>query len=410
MESPQTGQVSTSDLYLMPALDEAILKSPRASAIRSLLPIAKSGYLQATVMPNPSFIYLQNFKADQVKEVGASIPVEPPWKLAFRLLAAKRQITQTDLEIVQNLWTLRADVRRAYLDLIIAQEMSALETELAGIFRQFLDAAQEKYKSGAVPQIEVEKARLATQQAEIEVERQAQRVILARQHLNIIMGRSVDAPLAVPRLHTVIAQSEQSKLLPDFAHDVRPLSEFIAEAMEYRPQLKVIQQTIKTNGANLTTAFGNIAPNPVLTFGHLTANDIGPTNGITKGYWAGVNVDIPVFDVQQGNVARLRATIKQLKCELEAQKNIATDQVAASYRRLLIARQVTRAYQERVLATSKTVVQMTKESYQYGRSDITAALVAAQLNIQTQTQYLTAVSEYQQALTDLEQAVGKPLE
>jgi outer membrane protein TolC len=52
---------------------------------------------------------------------------------------------------------------------------------------------------------------------------------------------------------------------------------------------------------------------------------------------------------------------------------------------------------------------MTKESYQFGRSDITSALVAAQLNIQTQTQYLTAVSDYQQALTDLEQAVGKPL-
>lgn len=415
-------------LTLQDALNEALLKSPRASAARAQLPIARSAYLQATVMPNPSFIYLQNFKADKVQELGAQIPVEPPWKLAFRLIAAKRQVTQADLQIIQALWTLRADVRRAYLDAIIAQEMEALQIQLLDIYGQLSSAAEEKYKAGAVPLLEFEKARLATQQTEIEKERQSQRVILAKQHLNIILGRQPDAPVRVPRLDEAV-NTEKARVIPDLDNEPKPLNVFIAMAEKSAPQLRVLAQEVRVNRANLASAVGNILPNPVLSFGHLTAKDIGPggqnqplgmassaegsmqsQNDVTKGYFVGVTVDVPVFDVQQGNIARLKATIKQVQAETASQQNIISDQVANAYRRLLIARTVTRGYTSRVLATSAKVVQMNRESYQYGRSDITAALVGAQLNIQTQTQYLTTIAEYQLALTDLEQAVGTPLD
>lgn len=53
---------------------------------------------------------------------------------------------------------------------------------------------------------------------------------------------------------------------------------------------------------------------------------------------------------------------------------------------------------------------MQRLSYQFGRTDITAVLQAIQENILTENQYLSALSEYQQAFTDLEQAVGLPLE
>lgn len=430
---PQSGK-DGAYFSLSVALDQSLLQSPRAAAARAQLPITRSNYLQATVMPNPTFIYLQNFKADKVQELGVQIPVEPPWKLAFRLLAAKRQVSQTDLEIIRSLWLLRAEIRRAYLDVVIAQEVAALQTQLLEIYRQLQNAAEERYKAGGVALVEVEKARLATEQAEIEQDRQAQKVILAKQHLNIIMGRLPDFVLDVPRLE-LAATVDKTRILPDFDAEPRPLNDFIALAAKSSLDLKVLAQSVKVNQANLATAIGNIAPNPVLSFGHLTAIDIGTGssnqgnsivtgdqtasglapvnnqgNNVTKGYFVGVNVDVSVFDFQQGNISRLRATIKQLRAEQLAQQNIVSDQVAAAYRRLVIARRVARAYRERVLGRAAKVVKMNQESYQYGRSDITSALVGAQLNIQTQTQYLSAIAEYQTAMTDLEQAVGTPLD
>lgn len=419
-------KVESTYLTLYQALDEALMNSPRAGAIRAQLPIAKAGYAQATVMPNPQFIYQQSFKADQVREIGAQVTVEPPWKLVFRLIAAKRQVTQQDLQNLRDLWALRADVRRAYLNLVIAQETLALRTDLAEIFRKLLTAAEEKFNAGQIAQIDAEKARLASQQADVEVERQAQQVILSRQHLSIIMGRDVDAPLTVPRLSIVVAKPELYALVPDFARELKPLPNFVSEAMVNRPQLKVVEQTIRTNHALLANAYGNIIPNPQFQFAQVvspleggatsssssSSSDVAATSGPSthKGYFIGATVPIPVFDVQQGEIARLKATIKQLKLQLQAQRNVATDEVVAAYRRLVIAYRVTKSYQDRVLGTSDKVVRMTEESYKFGRSDITAALVSAQLNIQTQTQYLGAISEYQQALTDLEQAIGKPLE
>lgn len=434
LKGPISAQSSANNVFvsLPETLDEALLKSPRATAARAQLPIAKSAIWQATVMPNPAFIYAENFKADKVKELAMQLPVEPPWKMAFRLLAAKRQIGQAELEIAQTLWTLRADVRRAYLDVVIAQELAALQVELLSIYRQFYDAAQARFEAGGIPQLEVEKARLAMQQAEVEQDKQSQRVILAQQHLSIIIGREPDSVLNVPRLD-FSANVERTQLLPDFNQELKPLAAFIQLGLKNSPQLRVLVQSIRFNRANLANAVGNVFPNPVLTFGHITATDIGPGQGnnqtvagsdtsigssqqgqnasnVQKGYLIGVNVDIPIFDMQQGNISRLNATIRQLKAEQLSQQNIISDQIANAYRRLVIARRVMLAYRDRVLSTSARLVRMNRESYQYGRSDITAALVGAQLNLQTQNQYLTAVSDYQQALTDLEQAVGTPLD
>jgi outer membrane protein TolC len=45
-----------------------------------------------------------------------------------------------------------------------------------------------------------------------------------------------------------------------------------------------------------------------------------------------------------------------------------------------------------------------------GQSDISDTLIAQQQNIQVRKDYLDAVSNYQQAYTDLEQSIGEPIE
>src|SRR6185369_15950290 len=85
------------------AMDETLLKSPRAASLRMQLGIAKSGLIRATEMPNPSIFMDNGYRAEFTYRYGVTVPIEPPWKIALRILAAKKQIRLADLEIAKGL-------------------------------------------------------------------------------------------------------------------------------------------------------------------------------------------------------------------------------------------------------------------------------------------------------------------
>lgn len=398
-------------LGLVQAFDEALVKHPRVAAVRAQLGIAKAQLASALTMPNPAILIYQGQRAEQTYQLGASVPIEPPWKLVTRLLVARAQIKQTDLQILNALWLLRNDVRKAYLSLIIAQETVETLGDLLELSRALLNVATKRFQAGDVPELDVLKARLATSQAEVDYNQGVRRVIEAKQQLNIVMGRHYDGLLNVPRLppppFKLDAQTYQ--LLPDFEKPLVPLADLISRALDTRLEIKIIKQSIKVGEAALRNAYGNIIPNFQMNVGNsITGN---PPEGpkIKNGYFIGIAQEVPVLNFQQGDIARNKTTIKQLGFELNAQKNVVTAEVSSAYQRLVAARDRIRAYQEHVLADSQEVARLARRSYEVGQSDITATLAAQQANVQIRGQYLDAVRAYQEAFTDLERSIGRAL-
>ena len=406
---PPTLQPSGPLISIVQALDETLLKSPRAAAFRAVLGIARSGYWAASVMPNPVLFFDRAPRAEQVRRIGPQITWDPPWKLAFRLLAAKRFVDQTRLEILLNLWHLRADVRRAYTEFVVAQETAETLSQLVDLARRLLDVAQKRFTAGDVPELDVLKARLATSQAEIDLEQGLRRIVRARQQLNVIMGRDVNGELQVPRLPPFKLRVEKNDLLPNFEEPVPPLTDYIAQAMENRLELKGISQQIKVANAQLLNAWGNIPPDPTMTIGNSVAGNppLGPK---LRAYFVTLNLELPALNVQQGEIARLKATIKQLKAQYASQQNVVISEVSAAYQNLLTFRERIRVYQEHVLADSQEVARLARRSYEVGQSDITSTLQAQQANFNIRNLYLDNVSAYQQSFIDLEQSIGKPLQ
>jgi outer membrane protein, heavy metal efflux system len=215
----------------------------------------------------------------------------------------------------------------------------------------------------------------------------------------------------VPRLPgvTFTLKVQKNDLLPDFDKPIPPLETFVADGLKNRLDIKLIDQTIKTNVANRRVAIGNILPTPTVGFGNaITGN---PATGPKLHGWNfGLNAEVPVFNWQQGDLTRIAAIIRQLQLERGATVNLITAQISAAYQRLLAARDRIRVYQEHVLADSREVARLAQRSYEVGQSDITSTLAAQQANVQIRSQYLDAVLAYQQAFTDLEQAIGHPLQ
>jgi outer membrane protein, heavy metal efflux system len=407
--NPSTqNQSSAGEVSLNQALNETFGLSPRAASVRLQLGIAKSAIPQALTFPNPSLIVYNGFIAEQTYQLGASIPIEQPWKVFFRLVSAKQQIKQADLEIQRNLWLLRSNVRRAFLEVVLAEEMAQTLAQVADLTNRLLLAAAKRANAGDVANLDVFKAKLAHSQAQVELAQAQRQVRLTKRRLNLLRGKDHAVELSVPRLPPFQLKVQKTELLPDFDQALPTLDQLIATAHQKRLDVRLVIQAIKTNEAELKSTYASILPNTQFNVGRsITGNP--PDGPKLNGYFIGVTQELPVFDFKQADVTRYRSTLRQLKIEAEAQKNIVSEEVAVAYERVSIARERIQAYQDHLLADSEQVARLARRSYEVGQSDITAAIAAQQANIQVKTQYLEAVRSYQQAFTDLEQAVGEIL-
>lgn len=408
MNMPQQANPQMAPVTPLSAVfDESLINSPRAANMRAQLGISRAAYAQALTLPNPSFFFI-NDTAQLARQVGASIPIEPPWKLAFRLLLAKSQIKQTDFEIQRNLWQLRSTVRRGYLDVVMAAETTVTFDELHRLSADLLRVAQRRFEADDVAEFDVRRAELATFQAEADFKQSEKKHEQAKQRLSVLMGRDYKNTVQVQKLPAFQLRAEVNELLPDFSKQIPSLDALISDGLNSRLDIKVVRQSIIVNDASMRSVLANIIPNTQLNVGSSYSGN-PPDGPATRGYFVGVTQEIPVLNFQQGDRARLRAQKIQLKRELESTKNVITEEVISAYQQLAAARERVAYFQDKILIASDKVAKMAKRGYEVGQTDITATLAAQQSNIQTKAAYLDAVRAYQQALTDLEQAIGHPL-
>jgi outer membrane protein, heavy metal efflux system len=402
-------------LTIFQALDQALVKSPRASAIRSLLPVTQSELARATEQPGPDWMYDFGVAAEQTRRTGAVMNFEPPWKLVFRLLSAKRLIEQTKQELLSQLWTLRAEVRLAYTEVVVAQETLETLNSLYDLAHRLMEVSSKRFQAGDVPELDMLKARLAESQYDVERRVGLRRVIRAKQQLNVIMGRKPETPLQIPRLPPFLTTTDIAKaadahniLLPNFSERIATLEYYLDIAMKHRYELKALERQVAVNKAQLRNAYGNVFPSPQFWMG---SSQVGnpPTGPRLSAYYFGVNVPTNLTNFQQGDIAKFKAVERQLKYQNGALKNVITSEISSAYNNVLAARQKLRIYQEHVLADSYEVARLARRSYEVGQSDITSTIQAQQNNVHIRTQYLEAIQLYQQAFTELERACGAPL-
>lgn len=403
------------------AMNETLINSPRAAAVRFNLGITKSELIRATELPNPTIFMDSGYKAEFTYRYGVVSAIEPPWKLVFRILAAKKQIKQTDFEIRNALWQLRGDIRKAYTELVVAQETYETLTDLFELSARLYDVAAKRFQAGDVPELDVLKARLLNGQNAIERDVGARRVVQARQALAILLGRNYETKVEVPRLSPFQLRAEIIDLLPDFNKEMPGLDVLMSAANQNRLELKVLAQAIQTAKAQLKVAYAEVLPNPTLGVGSSVVNgppldpaQLDPAKPLPKnvfhGYFIQVFQPLPIFDLNQGDISKYRATIRALKSQVTSQENVIQQEVSAAYQRVQAARQRILTYQEKLLNDSNEVARLSRRSYEVGQSDITSTLLTQQANIQIRNQYLDAVNAYQQAFTDLEQAIGTVLQ
>jgi len=394
-------------------LDEALMRSPRAAAIRANLGIARSQYAYQLIQPNPMFFMDRGLLAEAVRRVGPAINFPSPWQIVFGLLLAKKQVDQAKIDIWRDLWSLRADVQRAYSDVVIAQETEAATVALVDLAERTENITARRLQAGSVPEFDLIRARLAKEQAQLDLHQAQRRVIKAKQHLDLILGRPLKRPIQIAPI-TVLDRPDangpiKDDWVPNLTHEVPDVSVFVEQARRYRWDLKDMQQQMIVNKAALKDAFAVAAPTPQLILGQSVSGNQPSGPKLTATFFT-LTAPVPITNINQGDIEKFKATGKQLHWQMGAVQNQADTEVSAAYQDLLTFRERIKLYREHVLADSLESVRLSRRSYEVGYADITTVIQSQQANFQIQLQYVADVQAYQYAYIALEQAVGMPLQ
>jgi outer membrane protein TolC len=128
------------------------------------------------------------------------------------------------------------------------------------------------------------------------------------------------------------------------------------------------------------------------------------------GAYLNISLTAPIFYQQQGEIEQAKATWRQDFDQInQLQFQVAND-IVTGYEEVKVARANIFKFQKELIPAAAQVAQLARRSYEVGKSDLASAILAKQQYQQVLSSYFDAVSAYQGAWADLEQAVGVPLQ
>ena len=369
------------------ALAAAEARNPTLAAARLGRAADLAGIDVARQRPNPE----ASFEAgrDTPHEAfSIGVPLEFGGKRARRIDLANATLARTTAEVAVRSLEIRREVRLAYFELVAANARVQVTTDLRGFAERASNAARDRFQSGAAPRLESLQADLTLAQADNEREAARGRLEAARVELNTLMGAAPETPAT-----------------PSDSFDVGSIPADLAAIIARSPDIVAIDREIDEAVARERLARTLRTPDTTVSGGVLL--DSPPE--FNYGWKAGLAMTVPVFTRHQADVKVETARVAQLRAERAARVTELTGQASAAASRAQAARRRFLRYRDEILPQLSTVESMAEDSYRSGQTGLSAFLQALQAAREVRLLATDAGLEYQQALADLERALGGPI-
>jgi cobalt-zinc-cadmium efflux system outer membrane protein len=381
---------SPSTLSLNDAMARAIEANRTLLAARTARAIDVAGIQAARQRPNPE-VSFENERETPHWAFTGTVPLETSGKRQRRIDVANATLAVTEAETARITADVRADVRRAYYQVVGAVRRVAIAQELEAIQSRARDAAQDRFQTGAAPRLEPLQASLALAQAQNEVAAARGELNAARADLNALLAYPLDA---APTLADTLLTGQL------------PTAEAATQQVQAaNAELQVLQRRIDEERARVALAKAMRRPDPSVT-ATLTYDAPGE---FVYGWRAGAAVALPIFTTGRPEIAVAEATLARTVADRDARVAQITGAVSAALARATAARQTVERYETEILPASLQVEQMAEESYRSGQTGLPAYLQTLQAAREIRQRALQAGLDYQLALADLERAMGTPL-
>jgi len=316
-----------------------------------------------------------------------SYVIERGQKRQRRLEAAKDQTAVTSAEVGDNERTLTFNVASLFIAALLAQSNVELaDTDLKS-FQQTVEIGEEQTKAGSMSERDLLKIKLQLLQFQTDVSAAKLARVQAMASLRQLLGYE-----SVPENYEVVGDLEY-----------KPVSlgkdDLKAMALRQRPDVRAAQLGVTSAEGQFKLAKANGKKDLGVTF---TYNHLGGVNTGSLFF----NIQLPIFDRNQGEIARTQYAIAQSQELSSEQASIALTDVENSYEALRTNDEVVRLYQSGYLKDSQDSRDISQYAYQRGAASLLDFLDAERSYRATQLAYRQALASYMVSLEQLRQAVG----
>jgi outer membrane protein TolC len=173
--------------------------------------------------------------------------------------------------------------------------------------------------------------------------------------------------------------------------------------LERRPDLRAAKQGYEQAEQNLRLAY--LQRLPWFRFGPAFARD--ELDGKAQNRWGiGLGIDLPIANLNQGEIARLEATREKLREEFTALVHRARAEVNEAYRNLRAQERLIRFFQQSVQPALDENTELTEAGFEMGEFNLVQLITTQDKVLKSRRELLEAQLEYWKAVFDLEQALG----
>src|SRR5580704_14594704 len=363
--APATPQNPPARVTLDDAIDLALKHNHSLQAARTTILENQAQEITANLRPNPvalvdeqymPFFSPSAFTTDYINQssvydLGLSYLIERGKKRQHRLEAAKDQTAVTSATVDDNARTLTFNVASQFISALLAQsELELAEKDLAS-FQQTVDISQASYTAGSMSGGDLLKIKIQLLQFQMDVSAAKLSRVQALASLRQLLGYE-----SVPETYEVVGDLEYKpvKLGED---DLK------AMALRQRPDVRAAQLGVTAAQSQLALAKANGKPDVT---GQANYTHVADTN--TASLFA--SIPLPVFNRNQGEIARTGFAITQSQELSSEQASIALTDVTNSYEGLRTADEVVELYQSGYLKEAEDSRDISQYAYQHGAASL----------------------------------------
>jgi cobalt-zinc-cadmium efflux system outer membrane protein len=341
--------------------------------------------------PNPAFD-AEASRDTPHQTLTFEFPIEIGSQRSRRIDVANGELLLADIDVQAGMRIVRRQLREQFFGLLAADERVRLAESVVEIATRVRDAAQARFDAGAVPRLEVMQADLGVSRAEAEHEAARSERAAAQATLNGVLNAPPQQALAL-----------QGSLADHTASP--PFSEATLIAATSNTDLVGLDRQIDIEARRLELLRAQRTPVP--TFSIAALFNAPGDYGVAPA--ASVNVGLPIFSRNQGEIAASIATTSQLRGQREAIRRTVENAVYAATARVEAARQQVQTFQQRLIPVATELESLSEESYRAGRTSVLGVLDAQRSLRDLSRDAVQASLDLQMALAELEDLLGTPL-
>jgi cobalt-zinc-cadmium efflux system outer membrane protein len=367
---------------------------------------SKASEITAYLRPNPNLaLSLDGIQAAPYQGVwqplkGATISPnvnylhERRHKRELRLESAQKATGIAISSQADLLRTLVSNLRAAFVQTLQQKAILALAKENIAYYDHVLDVNRERYKAGAIAQVDLD--RLELQRVTYESDLQTAEESLETAKIQLLTLLNDRTPV------------EQFDVIGpyDFSREIPPLDEVRQAALDTRPDWKAAVQSIDKAKTDHQLAVANGSTDPTFaTWWTYNPSFNNPFDQQTIG--ASVSIPLRIFDRNQGEKLRTQLDIDRNDRLAQATRAQVFSDVDSAYATVESTVILLQPYKDKYLQLASRVRDTIAFSYEHGAASLLDFLNAQADYRSVQVNYLNLVASYLDAANQLNQAVGR---